>query len=582
MNLIKFLIENSKQYRGYIFGHIIAVFIISMMQIVQPFLVKKLIDNIEKYTTDHLIYILVVYTFAQLILIGAWWISDYCSARYHSKIRINIVQKFLDAFYHYPYNFFQNHLAGNSTAKISDAFQMIPGLIYMIVYNFGGFFYLVIFTMITLYMIHKIFAVIMFIWISLFLLMNMLSIKKLTILIKQYSEDKAKILGHMADYIGNILSVKIFSAQQYEKRKSSILQDNLYKSAINWANVHTNFFFKQGILNSIYYIGFIAVLIHYYKLGKITAGDFAFITIININISNSLSSFTDHIREFSSNLGAVRQALSIVESQTETQDIQDAQTLQVRNGQITFENVTFSYLNNDSLFYDKSIIINAGEKLGLVGYSGGGKSTFVNLIMRLYDVGNGRILIDDYDIAQVTQDSLHNAIGMIPQDPSLFHCSIIDNIRYGKFDASDEEVMTAAKEAHAHEFITKLPNGYQSLVGERGVKLSGGQRQRIAIARAMLKNAPILILDEATSQLDSMTENIIQDSLQKLMQNKTTIVIAHRLSTLLHMDRILVFDNGKIIEDGTHQDLLVKGGLYTKLWNAQIGGFLPEEKTLDE
>ena len=203
----------------------------------------------------------------------------------------------------------------------------------------------------------------------------------------------------------------------------------------------------------------------------------------------------------------------------------------------------------------------------------------MNLILRLYEVREGHILIDGQDIQKVTQDSLHTAIGMIPQDPTLFHRTLMENIRYGRIEATDEEVRDAAKRAHAHEFIVTLPQGYEALVGERGVKLSGGQRQRIAIARAVLKNAPILILDEATSQLDSVTESFIQESLWEVMQNKTTIVIAHRLSTLLHMDRILVFDRGKIVEDGSHQALLSKGGLYKTLWDAQVGGFLPDRKS---
>jgi len=266
----------------------------------------------------------------------------------------------------------------------------------------------------------------------------------------------------------------------------------------------------------------------------------------------------------------------------EIQDKPNAITLNCTQGQITFNQVKFHYKSTEPLFQNKSIEIQAGQKVGLVGYSGSGKSTFVNLILRLYDVTDGAILIDGQDIRDVTQDSLRENIAMIPQDPSLFHRSLMENIRYGRIDTTDEEVIEAAKKAHAHGFIEKLQQGYGSLVGERGVKLSGGQRQRIAIARAILKNAPILILDEATSQLDSVTENLIQESLWKLMQNKTTIVIAHRLSTLLHMDRILVFDKGKIVEDGTHSDLLARGGVYKNLWDAQVGGFLDDEKTEDQ
>ena len=223
------------------------------------------------------------------------------------------------------------------------------------------------------------------------------------------------------------------------------------------------------------------------------------------------------------------------------------------------------------MFEDKTLVINGGEKVGLVGYSGSGKSTFVNLITRMFDVQKGDILIDGQSIRSVTLESLRKNIGFIPQDPTLFHRSIMDNIRYGKFDADDEEAIEASKQAHVHEFVTELPTGYQTFVGERGIKLSGGQRQRIAIARAILKDAPILILDEATSALDSVTESLIQESLQVAMKNKTVIVIAHRLSTIKSLKRILVFDKGHIVEEGSHQDLLEKGKIYPQLWNLQQG-----------
>lgn len=285
-----------------------------------------------------------------------------------------------------------------------------------------------------------------------------------------------------------------------------------------------------------------------------------------------------HIQRFSEFMGNITQGLNIVLTPLGIADVPSAKELHVIKGQIAFDKVSFHHKGSEPLFDNMSIIIEPGQKIGLVGYSGGGKTTFCNLILRLYDVTDGRIAIDGHDIRDVTQDSLRANIGMIPQDPSLFHRTLMDNIRYGKSDATDAEVITAAKSAHADEFIVKLPQGYDSLVGERGVKLSGGQRQRVAIVRAMLKNAPILILDEATSQLDSVTERDIQDSLWNLMQAKTAIVIAHRLSTLLHMDRILVFDGGKIVEDGMHDELLACAGLYKTLWDAQVGGFLPEAR----
>jgi ATP-binding cassette subfamily B protein len=314
------------------------------------------------------------------------------------------------------------------------------------------------------------------------------------------------------------------------------------------------------------------------KNQTVTPGDFALILILNLSIVNCLQNLSREIGTFAESLGNITQGLHTICLPIEIQDKVDAKDLIVTKGDIFFENVQFYYDSSTPLFENKSVRIQSGQKVGLVGYSGSGKSTFVNLILRLFDVTEGRILIDHQDIRDVTQVSLHQAISIIPQDPSLFHRTLMENIRYGKIEASDKEVIESTKRAHAHAFITQLSQGYQSLVGERGVKLSGGERQRIAIARAILKNAPILILDEATSQLDSVTENQIQKSLWNLMQGKTTIVIAHRLSTLLHMDRILVFDQGKIVQDGVHRALLAKAGLYKTLWDAQVGGFLPETK----
>lgn len=274
--------------------------------------------------------------------------------------------------------------------------------------------------------------------------------------------------------------------------------------------------------------------------------------------------------------GNLEQSLKIILSPIKVNDCENATELQVKNGEIIFNDVSFGY-GEKPLFKNQNVTINPFEKVGLVGYSGSGKTTFVNLILRIYDLNSGTITIDGQNIKNVTQDSIRKNIALIPQDATLFHRTLMENIKYGKPEATESEIFEAAKKAFAHDFILSLEKKYDSMVGERGIKLSGGQRQRIAIARAFLKNSPILILDEATSQLDSVTENVIQKSLTELMKNKTTVVIAHRLSTLLQMDRILVFDKGTIVQDGTHADLLSKPGLYKNLWNAQVGGFLPDK-----
>jgi len=268
----------------------------------------------------------------------------------------------------------------------------------------------------------------------------------------------------------------------------------------------------------------------------------------------------------------------ILSQSPEITDAEDAQDLTITSAQITLNNVSFAYQDakQQTVISNLNLAIKSGQSIGLVGKSGGGKSTLTQLLLRYMDITSGEILIDGRNIAQVTQTSLREKIAYVPQDPYLFHRSLRDNIAYGKPNATDAEIIVAAKAAYAYDFIQDLPNGLHTVVGERGVKLSGGQRQRIAIARAILKNAPILILDEATSALDSESEAYIQKALQKLMENRTSIVIAHRLSTIAKLDRVIVLDKGKVVEDGTHAELLKKKGTYATLWNHQSGGFIEE------
>lgn len=249
-------------------------------------------------------------------------------------------------------------------------------------------------------------------------------------------------------------------------------------------------------------------------------------------------------------------------------------------GDIKYQDVTFRYSSGSTIFDNFTLHIKSGERIGIVGTSGAGKTTLIKCLLRYFNLQSGTILVDRYDISQVTEESLRNNISVISQDITMFHRSILENLQLAKYDATLQEIEEACKKAKIHDDIEKMPNGYHSIVGERGVKVSGGQRQRIAIARAILKNAPILILDEATSALNSPTEVLIQKSINEVLEttNATTIVIAHRLSTLLHMDRILVFERGKIVKDGTHTMLINKGGIYKTLWDAQIGGFLPDDK----
>lgn len=583
MRVLKFIIANIGPYKKYVFGIFLAMCLITVDNTLKPLLVKLFIDISSGAEQGNLWVVFIFYALLQFMLVSVWTMSDYCITKYTAKFRLNVAAHFMTKVYEYPYSFFQNQLSGSLTSKINDAFQHLPHLIFTIINPFMYFILLILISLGLLASVAPIFALSMGAWVLLFFVITLFSMKKSMRLNKEYAEEKSKIIGLAADYLGNMMSVKLFAARTVEQGRFFKLQKPFVDIAEKGGFYHTWLYGFLGILTSLYALSFLAALIFGYQKGVVTPGDFALVIMINFNIINTLYQLSHMLRDFIANWGAVDQAIALLETSEITHsDKPNATALNCRQGKIAFDQVKFHYKGTEPLFQNKSIEISAGQKVGLVGYSGGGKSTFVNLILRLYDVTDGAILIDGQDIRDVTQDSLRASIAMIPQDPSLFHRSLMENIRYGRADSSDEEVIEAAKKAHAHEFISTLPQGYDSLVGERGVKLSGGQRQRIAIARAILKNAPILILDEATSQLDSVTESLIQESLWELMQNKTTIVIAHRLSTLLHMDRILVFDKGKIVEDGTHSELLAKAGLYKSLWDAQVGGFLGDDQMEDE
>jgi ATP-binding cassette subfamily B protein len=323
--------------------------------------------------------------------------------------------------------------------------------------------------------------------------------------------------------------------------------------------------------------GFMALLADSWHMGHVSTAQLAMSVGIVSNLLGIISGTVSIISSGFEDIGTLKDALRKVSTPLTIRDVPDAPDLHVRSGKIEFRNVGFRYSERSKLFEGLTLDIPAGQKVGFVGLSGAGKTTLCQLLMRAYDVNDGGIYIDGQNISHVTQDSLRGSIAVIPQDPVLFHRTLEDNIRYGRLTATAEDIRTAAKAAAISEFVDVLPEGYETLVGERGIKLSGGQRQRIAIARAIVKNAAILVLDEATSALDSETEKSIQSAMAEAMKGRTTIVIAHRLSTLNHMDRIVVMDQGHIVEDGTFEELITKQGKFYRLWTLQAEGFLPDK-----
>ena len=517
--------------------------------------------------------LLIILTFASNII---WRISDYSWAKLTPALKKKIVAESMEYLMQHSHTFFQNNFSGALASKIRDLFSATPKLLDIFLYNFVRVILSVAFAFVALFTVHKFFAFGLLFWAFIFALMAFSAAKLTNRMSVNVATQQSKIMGNIVDAIGNIANVKLFANASFESKRIGTFQNKYTRLFERRGFFLVKFYLLHGTTFAIYFSICIVALIWLYSQSLVTLGDFLMIFTINNWIIQEMWNAANQMRTFLEELGTVEQALQILNEPLKIKD--GSQKLKVEKGEIIFENVKFSYHDDQPIFAGKSITIAAGQKVGLVGHSGSGKSTFVNLILRLYDVDDGKITIDGQDIAAATLDSLHRAIGIIPQDPSLFHRSLFENIGYGMTNAAKSEAKelasAAAKKAHAHKFIKELPQGYYALVGERGIKLSGGQRQRIAIARAFLKNAPILILDEATSQLDSITENLIQESLKNLMQNKTTLVVAHRLSTLAMMDRILVFDRGKIVEDGTHDELLAMNGVYKRLWSAQVGGIL--------
>jgi ATP-binding cassette subfamily B protein len=507
-----------------------------------------------------------------------WRILELIDYRYKFVIKNNIIAALFDHILSSSLAFFQNNLSGQIANQITTLANGVEETLHSFSRDFIQGFALLIISLGMAWFVNPIFFYILSVWLVLFSFFSLRMSKRFVQLADEQAKTESTLAGQVVDSLNNQSNIRIFSGRLYEglrmgrffqATKQAFQKKQLYGIML-WS--------LQGLLLISMMAASLYTLICLYEQQKVTVGDFALMFGLSMELGYKVWYNMSRIDSFNQVVGKCKQSLEALIIPPDIQDAPDANDLVVTTGEIVFDNVTFHYKSGAILFQNLSFTIKAGQKVGLVGYSGGGKSTFVNLILRLYNVDEGRILIDGQNIQNVTQDSLRRNIAMIPQDPSLFHRSILENILYGKINASQDEVIDAAKKAHAHDFIIKLSEGYDSPAGERGTKVSGGQRQRIAMARAILKDAPIIIMDEATSQLDSVTELLIQNSLDQLMEGKTAIAIAHRLSTLLHMDRILVFDKGRIVEDGSHRELLAKNGLYKTLWNAQVGGFFPEKE----
>ncbi len=492
------------------------------------------------------------------------------------KLQADIRMVMFDHVQHHSPRYFNERFAGSLANKMTDMTTQVESIIQQLFWPIVPAIATCILGSIVFWFMNPIFAGILLTWVVIHLVVCLKFTRSCDLYEHRHGEARSTLLGKIVDSFTNNFAVNLFYRFKYERSAIAPFQteekktNQSAKRYVEKMRCFTSLFFF-----TVAFLGMNSAILYLWVAGLITTGQVVQIFTTMWNITGVMWIVGSALPVLFQSFGTAKQAYSVMRDPQDMGDKPDAKELRISSGEIVFDNVSFRY-GEKKLFENKHAHIRGGEKVGLVGYTGAGKSTFISLILRFFQLHDGKILIDGQEVASVTLESLRRQIALIPQDPVLFHRTLRENICYGKPEATEAEVVRASQLAHCDEFIRNIPNGYEAKVGERGTKLSGGEKQRVAIARAILADAPILILDEATSSLDSVTERYIQDSLERLMQNRTTIVIAHRLSTLSRMDRILVFDKGKIVEEGTHAFLLSKEGLYAQMWKMQVSGFLPE------
>ena len=577
--VFQFALTTYRQFPWLAIGSLLTRLCATISVLVPPIFYKEIIDILSSSTgiTNELslnaIGVLMIILWIKIASFIVYRLYDFWAIALEMNIQERINNFFLQKLQYHSYKFFSENMSWSLISKFRKGVSAFEKL--------SDIFSWQILPFITNVTIILIIIGVQNIWISIWIFVVILIFTRLQYVLYKYIhpyQEKANALdseqgGLLSDLIINNHTIKLFASEKKEERKYAKLNyDTAHARKIQY---HKSIWIwgSSAAIWIILEIGIMYFAIRMWWNGTISLGMIVLLQTYILRLIDFLWGIGQTLRHTFIAISEASEILQIIDTPHEIQD-KSSKKLKLQHGAISFNNVNFSYGENQ-IFHDLNFHIKPGERVALVGESGSGKTTITKLLFRLYDIQKGEILIDDQNIAEVTQESLRSSMSMIPQDPILFHRSIRENIAYGKPNASDEEIIAAAKMARCHEFISHLKNGYETLVGERGIKLSWGERQRVAIARAILENKQIIVMDEATSALDSESEFLIQEAIEELMQNKTLLIIAHRLSTIMKMDKIIVMDQGKIAEKGSHKELLAKdNGIYKKLRNIQSGGFI--------
>jgi ATP-binding cassette subfamily B protein len=577
-DIFRMLFDETRRHRGLFVLLAIGSIGIQIANLASPLYLKQFFNILAaghvSPTAVHELLVLVVIIGA--ISAMAWVfrrMQMYGITHFESRAMTDLYAAAFEHLIGHSYQFFISHFSGTLTRRVSKyagAFEVLMDSIMMEFFPMAIF---VVGAVGILFLRNHTLGVVLGIWVVVFVAFQIYTARLKQPLRIARTEADSKLVGVLSDDISNQSTIALFSGRTYERGIFADVVERWRLATMRSWTTDEIIWGVQDVLIVGVNIGLLWGALMLWTRGLFTIGDFVLMQSYLMGLFNQLTSINRNMRRSYDAIADASEMIEIINMPHDVRDVPGAKKLAVAAGVIGFEKVDFSYPNGAAALRRFDLTVAGGEKLAFVGSSGAGKTTITKLLLRFYDVTKGAIRIDGQNIAEVTQDSLRDAIAFVPQEPILFHRTLRENIHYGRRDASDDEVIAAAVAAHCDEFIRSLPEGYDTLVGERGVKLSGGERQRVAIARAILRNAPILILDEATSSLDSESEALIQDALQTLMQGKTVIVIAHRLSTIMKMDRIVVVQDGTIVAQGSHRNLLDQGGLYKKLWSIQAGGF---------